>query len=490
MRILLVDDNKDSLKSLTVVLTDLGHEPTPFLSAFEAYERACAEYFPLIIADIRMPGMDGLELLAKIKADELGRHSDVVLITGHGDMETAVDALRKGAYDYLNKPINARELAAVVERSAEHQSLLMENQEFKTRFKHQVEQATVELRKDLDRMRSALREIAGVGRIVAESRAMRQLLEEASIYHQNPGVPVLLEGETGVGKEVVAKRIHYGDGRVDTPFVAINCAAIPSELFESELFGHEAGAYTGSTRKGQPGKVELAGNGTLFLDEVAELPEKLQPKLLRVLEDKTFYRVGGVKKRRLEARVICAANRTLRDMVLSGKFRRDLYHRLKVGHLVIPPLRMRKEEIEPLAMLFLEREAERKKKRFVRIHPTALRVLMRYDWPGNVRELENVIERAVLTSDHDELLPEHFAFFHEDAEIWGDASVPPSSSMNLIDLEALQLPDTGLDLEALNSRIIVQAMSKFGGNKTKVALYLGMSRFALYRRLKRDDEEN
>jgi two-component system response regulator AtoC len=504
MRILLVEDNLDSLRSLKIVLADLGHDPVGVDNAAEALECAQREYFPLVITDIRMPGMDGLELLGRLKSGAYGADADVVIITGHGDMETAVEALRKGAYDYLNKPINARELAAVVERSAERQSLLAENFEFKTQFQTRVQEATQDLRADLNNARRRLREACGLGGVVAVSPAMRQLVAEAELYHRNPEVAVLIEGETGTGKEILARLIHYGDGFATTPFEPINCAAIPAELFESELFGHDPGAYTGSTRRGRPGKVELAGQGALFLDEIVEMPLSLQPKLLRVVEDRTFYRVGGVKRLEFKARLISAANSDLGGLVESGRFRRDLFHRLKVGYLVIPPLRERPEDIESLVQVFLRREATRKKKRFREAAPDALALLRGHPWPGNVRELENVIERAVLTADGEILRVEHLNFLLGDrarvvvpVALAGEggeldtrgptaahaASPPLGTDEPSFDPRSIVLPEHKLDIDTLTQRIICLALEKFGGNKTKTAAYLGLSRYALHRRL-------
>jgi DNA-binding NtrC family response regulator len=491
MRILLVDDNQDSLRSLKIVLADLGHDPVSVDNAAEALELAQGESFPLVITDIRMPGMDGIELLGRLKASPMGQNSDVVIITGHGDMETAVEALRKGAYDYLNKPINARELAAVVERSAERQSLLAENKELKTEFQSKVQEATQDIRADLHSARKRLREACGLGGLVAESPAMRRLLDEAELYHQNPEVAVLIEGETGTGKEVLARLIHYGRGFATTPFEPINCAAIPSELFESELFGHDPGAYTGSSRRGRPGRVELAGAGTLFLDEIAEMPLGLQPKLLRVLEDRTFYRVGGVKRLEFKARLISAANSDLSDMVASGRFRRDLFHRLKVGYLVIPPLRERIEDIGPLALMFLRREAARKKRRFRELGADALALLQGRAWPGNVRELENAIERAALTSDGEVLRVEHLEFLDMDLARSANScarqsTAPPNAPF---DPGAIVLPEHKLDIDDLTQQILRQALDKFKGNKTKAAAYLGLSRYALHRRLESSSDK-
>ena len=498
MRILVIDDNSASLQSLCLVLKDTGHEPYGMDDPVAALAVARKDFFPLIITDIRMPGMDGLSLLAELKRDPVAKKSDVVLITGHADMATAVEALRLGAYDYLNKPINARELSAVVDRAAERQALVAENIALRTDMETHVSQATAEIKKNLASARRALRRVEGIGLVIAESPAMTRLMGEALIMYSAPSVSVLIEGETGTGKEVLARRIHHGIGVADTPFMAINCAAIPQELFESELFGHEAGAFTGSRAEGAAGKLEQAGQGTLFLDEVAEMPLHLQPKLLRVLEERSFYRVGGIKKREFMARIVCAGNRDMADMVEKGTFRRDLYHRLRVGHLFIPPLRERKEDIRPLAEYFLRREAERKKKSFTGFAPATLSIMSDYPWPGNVRELENTIERAVLMYDGDVLLPEHVDFlfggragisFAQSGAQPGLAQgaaggLPPAApAIDLKSPGALVLPEQPFQLEELVDAVVAAAMNKFDGNKTKAAQYLGISRFALHRRL-------
>ncbi|MCC8194497.1 MAG: sigma-54 dependent transcriptional regulator [Deltaproteobacteria bacterium] len=486
MRIMVVDDNDQSLQSLSLVLGDLGHDVRAFSDPVAAFEVATNAFYPLIITDIRMPGMDGMELLTRLKEHELAKDSDIVLITGHGDMQTAIDALRRGAYDYLNKPINARELAAVVDRCVEHQALRLENLELKTRMEEKVAEATRDVVKSLEEVKVHLRQVTGIGEIVANAPPMRRLVEEALIIHANPSVPVLIEGETGTGKEVVARLVHHGETVSPEPFIAINCAAIPHELFESELFGHEPGAFTGSRAGGAPGKLEAAGGGTIFLDEVAELPLTLQPKLLRVLEERIFYRLGGVKKRTFSARVICAANRDLSDMVEKGLFRRDLYHRLRVGHLRIIPLRERGEDIVTLAEMVLQRETERKKKRFRGISADAMRLLRTYPWPGNVREMENTIERAVLMHDGEYLLPEHLHFASPDGEK-ADAALPSDATVAArIPFGKngwIHLPDAPFSLDSLTDAVIRRALDRIHGNKSKAASFLGVSRYALHRRL-------
>ncbi|KAF1077009.1 sigma-54 dependent transcriptional regulator [Halodesulfovibrio sp. MK-HDV] len=489
MRILIVDDNSTSLQSLSVVLTDLGHQPSTFSDPVAALNHAKESYYPLIITDIKMPTLDGLSMLAELKACKTSKRSDVIIITGHGDMDTAITALRNGAYDYLNKPINARELAAAVERSSEHQILLFENTDLKQNMEERVAEAKESLQEDLEKMRSQLRNVSGIGEVISGSSRMQEIIRDATIFHHEPDVPVLIEGETGTGKEVIARLVHHGETHCDSPFVALNCSAIAESLFESELFGYEAGAYTGSRAGGSAGKLELAGNGTLFLDEIAEMPLNLQPKLLRVLEERTFYRVGGLQKKHFAARIIGAGNKNIELMVEEGLFRRDLYHRLTVGHLRLPPLRERQNDITEMASLFLRKQVKRKGKRFASIAPETHTLLRDYPWPGNVRELENTIERAVLIHDDIVLRPEHLEFITSSyaaravQEI--SSSLPSAPHLPSIDIASstIILPDTPFKLEDVTQSVIRKALSKFDGNKTKAAEYLGISRYALYRKI-------
>ena len=484
MRILIIDDNLTSLQSLSVVLTDLGHQPTTFSDPLAALDHAKKSYFPLIITDIKMPEMDGLSLLAELKQCDSSSKSDVIIVTGHGDMDTAITALRNGAYDYLNKPINARELAAAVERSAEHQALLFENTDLKEHFEQRIAEASESLKHDMQAMQSQLRKVTGIGKIISGAPRMQDVIRDAIIFHKEPDVPVLIEGETGTGKEVIARLVHHGETTNDTPFVALNCSAIAESLFESELFGYAAGAYTGSRSGGSAGKLELAANGTLFLDEIAEMPLHLQPKLLRVLEDRTFYRVGGLQKKSFTARVIGAGNRDLEQMVADGRFRRDLYHRLKVGHLQLPPLRERKEDILTMAELFLQRQNERKRKQFASISPEARTILTEYPWPGNVRELENAIERAVLIHTDTVLRPTHLDFLLPPETPVTSVPMPNPDAQPLdLRLPEIILPDVPFTLEDITYSIILKTLDKFDGNKTKAAEYLGISRYALYRKI-------
>ncbi|MEW5772467.1 MAG: sigma-54 dependent transcriptional regulator [Thermodesulfobacteriota bacterium] len=482
MRILIVEDDDISMSSLSDITAMLGHEPVPCKDALAALERCAEAFYPTIITDIRMPGMDGLELLRRIKDSSSSCESDVIVITGHGDVEMAITALRGGAYDFLRKPLDVRELAAAIERSAEHQSLRHENRELSFHCDRRVEEAVQDLRRDLDDARNLLRRVAGIGQVVAASPSMKRILADARLYHENPDVPVLIEGETGTGKEIVARLIHFGDMETDASFVDINCSAIAENLFESELFGYEAGAFTGSSSKGLRGKIESANGGTLFLDEIGDLPLAVQPKLLRVLEDRTFYRVGGLKRRSFEGRIVCATNRNLQAMVEEGSFRRDLFHRLKIGYISIPPLRERRDDVPALATLFLKAEAGAKKKLFQGISSRAMELLLSRQWLGNVRELKNAIERAVLVHDGLALQPEHLDFLQGPVDDRAEVGQP--KSLDALDVE---FPDEPINLdefiEGIKRRIVMQAVERFGQNKSKAAEFLGWDRNKIYRLL-------
>lgn len=481
MNILLVDDDARSRAGVGKFLREMGHHITECADGEEAFVTYNSGAFPMVMSDIRMPKLSGIDLLKRISALP-GKQADVVLFTGHGDMTTAIEALRAGAYDYLLKPINVEELAAITERVAEHQSLLQENKVLTERFSEEVQAATEETRQEVSRLRRALSQAAGLENIGFFSRAMLALVQQAQKYHQNRSIPVLIEGETGTGKEIIARLIHYGQGGGDpdsqTPFIDVNCAAITANLFESELFGYDPGAFTGGLNKGQKGKLDIAQGGTLLLDEVGEIPLELQGKLLRVIQEKEFYRVGGLKKIKTDVRIICATNADLERRVEQGTFRRDLYFRLKVGHLVIQPLRQRRDDILPLATMFLRQFAGAKANRFRSIRAEAAEILLGYDWPGNVRELRNTIEWVSFMFDDAELTPAHLA----------NLKSPPILSANdgpAAATDRFSLPAAGFNLEEYTDKIIQQAIEVCNGNKTAAALRLGISRRSLYNRLKK-----
>lgn len=474
MKILLVDDDRRSRYSAGKFLKRLGHEVTECNdgeSALRAYNQEC---YPMVLSDIKMPGITGIELLKSIKKLPSARMTDVVLFTGYGDMESAIMALRAGAYDYLLKPVNAEELAAVTERIAEHQSLLRENYVLTNQFEEHLKAATAETEKKLlDMKEMVVRSKFGTS-IGFFSEQMQAVVELAHKYHADRSLPVVIYGETGSGKELIAQMIHYGDTptSITAPFMDVNCAAFTPSLFESELFGYDPGSFTGGLSRGQKGKIETAAGGTLFLDEVAEIPIELQGKLLRVIQEKEFYRVGGVKKIKTDVRIICATNVDLAERVKEGKFRRDLYYRLHVGHIMIPPLRQRTEEILPLALLFLKDFAAQKKKCFRSISDAAAEILTGHEWTGNVRELRNVIEWVTFMYDDTELKAQHLAIIASDKATHGSRKSVEQEQYVL----RVLMPHEGFSLEDLHDQIALKALEINDGNKSAAARYLGITR--------------
>ncbi len=482
MNILLVDYDTDSRAGIAGFLREMGHHVTERIDVEAAYATYTAGSFSMVLTDIKMPAMLGKDLLHLITALP-GEKADVVLFTNYDDRGAAVDILRDGAYDYLLKPVNVIELAAITDRIAEHHSLLRENKALTERFGEELQAATAETRREVSRLKKVLSQTAGLDNVGFFSKEMNHIMELAKIFHKDRSIPVLIQGETGTGKEIISRMIHYGDMTAQEPFVDLNCAALNASLFESELFGYEPGSFTGGLTKGQKGKLDVAQGGTLLLDEVGEIPLELQGKLLRVIQEKEFYRVGGLKKVKTDVRIICATNADLEQRVEAGTFRRDLFYRLKVGHLIIPPLRERVDDIIPLAEMFLRQFAEQKGKLFRGISPGAVDLLLAYDWPGNVRELRNTLELAVLMYNDRELKPMHL-----NLNILQKVSpVSAAAPLNAVVLDPNRffIPVTGLDLEEFIDRIVHQSLEVCHGNKTEAAKHLGISRRSFYCRLQR-----
>jgi DNA-binding NtrC family response regulator len=486
VNILLVDDDAGSRAGVAKFLRQMGHLVTECCDGQEAFSTYTNGDFPMVLSDIKMPKLSGIDLLRLIAALP-GKQADIVLFTGYGDMGTAIEALRAGAYDYLLKPINISELAAITDKIAEHHSLLRENKVLTERFSDEVRAATADTHEELLRLKKIVLQTNGIGSIGIYSKEMQDIVQQAYKYYENRSIPVLIEGETGTGKEIISRIIHYGDMNNEMleqrAFVDVNCAAITPNLFESELFGYDPGAFTGSLTKGQKGKFDLAQGGTLFLDEVGEIPLELQGKLLRVIQEKEFYRVGGLKKCKTDMRIICATNANLEQKVEQGTFRRDLYFRLKVGHFLIPPLRQRRDDIIPLAEMFLRQFAGQKIDRFQRISNSAANVLLDYEWPGNVRELRNTLEWVAFMYNDVELLPKHLSHLRESLQSQTITNDEPTAALAQFDL-----PTSGFDLEEYNNQIIQQALKVCNGNKTAAAMRLGISRRSLYTRLERKKE--
>jgi DNA-binding NtrC family response regulator len=439
LRVLVAEDEAITLKHLTYALAAEGYEVEGVGNGLEALARIGRAPFDLLVADIKMPGMDGLALLAEVRA----KHPEtaVIIVTGFGSVESAVDAMRRGALDYVTKPYNLDELLLKVRRVAE--------------------------KKRLERDNEALKLALGGGHpFVGRSPAFRKIAEAIRGISASD-CTVLLTGESGVGKGLVARLIHENSPRRERPFLALNCAVFTEELLASELFGHERGAFTGAIAA-KRGLLEVADTGTLFLDEIAEMPPGLQAKLLKVIEDREFFRVGGTRPIRVDVRFIAATNQNLPALLASGRFREDLYYRLNVMDIRIPPLRERREDIRPLAKHFLERHAARARKAVVGFSPEALQMLLAYGFPGNVRELENIVERAVILERTERIRPE---------------SLP--QSIALFQVEAIAA-DRVKTLDELNREYAAKVLEHVEQNKAKAAALLGISRTSLWRILKKD----
>lgn len=474
MKILLVDDDDVGRQAAAEFLEEqLCCEVTQCGDAQAALDAFTTETFPMVVMDIRMPGLNGIELLQKLKELPNTQCSEVVILTGYGDLSSAIQALRSGAFDYLMKPVNVEELADVVTRIEKRHALLEKTPALKRTIPGMTATEPSIARSDFLHAQGGYMEIEGVGRLGLFCDEMRNVAAIAERLHEERLVPVLIEGETGTGKEVVARLIHYGCNTPTTPFVSINCPAISPTLFESELFGYEGGAFTGAKACGMIGKFEAAQGGTLFLDEIGDTPFELQPKLLRAIEAREIYRVGGVEKIPLDVRIICSTNRNLRQLVDRGLFRNDLYFRLSAVRIFIPPLRQMREAIAPLAQMFLEQIAEKKKRRFKLIQKEAVEILEQHPWPGNIRELKNTIERIILLYDNFEISPEHLNFLTSSSD---------SDRMEdgyLLKPGQILLPRNGFNLKAVEAEIVRKTLAMFHGNKTKAASYLGISRSAL-----------
>ncbi|MHC1746135.1 MAG: sigma-54-dependent transcriptional regulator [Negativicutes bacterium] len=486
MRILVVDDDKDSRVAISWFLRDQEHEVTECANAKEALALVSIEDYPLVLTDINMPNMSGMELLLSISALPESWRTDVVLFTGYGDMKSAIDALRAGAYDYLLKPIDAQELALVIDRVSEHQALVRENRQLTNHLDAEVQAATDETKRELRNTRKLLAKTI-IGSMGIFSDSTQSTIDLAQKYHTDRSLPVLIQGETGTGKEIIARIIHFGLSALETaagPFVDINCAAIAPSLFESELFGYESGSFTGGSTRGQKGKLDAAAGGTLFLDEISEIPLEKQAKLLRLLQEKEYYRVGGLKKCKADVRFIFATNVDLEKQIEAGLFRRDLYYRLKVGQIFIKPLRNRREEILPLAKMFLAEFSRQRKKRFISINSDAAKMLNEYSWPGNVRELKNMMEWISFIYNDEEVQRTHIEkFLRNGIEFPSSENTTSYLPDAATDQIILPVPPNGHSLKEYNDDLIRQVLAIHNGNQTVTARYLKMSLRALCYRL-------
>jgi DNA-binding NtrC family response regulator len=447
--VLVVDDDADMRELVHDMLKDRGHQVTTAGSGQEALKVLGEQDFAVVLTDLRMKGMQGLELLTEIRRGnaDIG----VILMTAFGSVETAVEAMKHGASDYLTKPVKKDELVRVVERVIRETSL----------------------RREVGRLRREIHKEYSFHQILGKSKPIQAVFDLIRRVADSP-TNVLITGESGTGKELVAKAIHYNSDRKEGPFVPVNCAAIPEPLLESELFGHMRGAFT-DAKMDKRGLFEEAQRGTLFLDEISELPLILQAKILRAIQEKEIRRVGANKPIAVDVRIIAATNLNLSEEVKAKRFRDDLYYRLNVIELKLPPLRERREDIPLLVDAFLKKCGASRGKEVKGVSESALAMLMDYAWPGNVRELENIVERAVTLTRGDKIVPEDLPSTVQGSR--GDRRVLDEAA------------ERTLPLEAVEKEYILKILEKMGGNKYQAAHALGIDRKTLYRKLGEIEEE-
>jgi len=452
-KILIIDDSPEILSLLSEFFQGEGLEADTAPDGATGLSKIEKKFYDVVLTDLKMPGIDGMEVLKYVL--ENSPDSICIILTGYGTVKNAVEAIKLGAFDYLTKPVRVDEILITINRALEYRNLKQENFSLKNQLKKKYR----------------------FENIIGDHEKMHKIFEIIEKVSDSDST-ILILGESGTGKELIAKAIHYNSYRREGPFVPVNCAAIPSELLESELFGHEKGAFTNAIRT-RIGRFELANGGTIFLDEIGDMNPVLQSKLLRVLQERQFERIGGIKIIKTDIRVIAATHQDLKAAVEQKLFREDLYYRLNVIPISIPPLRERKSDIPLLAHYFLENFNKRKKKKIKGINNEAIELLMQYEWPGNVRELENIIERVVILLDSDIItaqdLPEKFQQFFERREYPRDLDIPE---------EGISLEETVTQFE---KRLILQALTKTGWVKNKAARLLNLNRTTLIEKIKRQN---
>ncbi|MGD0010340.1 MAG: sigma-54 dependent transcriptional regulator [Terriglobia bacterium] len=445
-RILVVDDEDSLRRVLQVQLEQDGYSVVTAASAQQAFSLLQLRGYDLVITDLRMPGLSGMEVLKQVKSQY--SETVVIVLTAFGTVETAVEAMKAGAYDFLTKPVHPDELSLVVARALDHLRLIEE----------------------VRALRANLNQKYGFENIRGNSDALLHVLDVAARAARTNST-LLIRGETGTGKELLARAIHFNSSRKDGPLITINCAAIPRELLESELFGHKKGAFTGAVGD-KKGKIEMADGGTLFLDEIGEIPPELQVKLLRLIQEGEIDKIGSELGHHVDVRIIAATHRDLQAMIEDGTFREDLYYRLAVIPLVLPPLRERVEDISDLVQHFFARSQQKNGRPNLVMPPALLPYFVRYRWPGNVRELENAVERVVVLTRGDEVTLHDLPEFLREERAGVDA------------LE-IGLPPQGISLEAIEKELILKALEKCDWNQTHAARYLDISRKTLIYRMER-----
>ncbi|HSB82710.1 MAG TPA: sigma-54 dependent transcriptional regulator [Candidatus Methylomirabilis sp.] len=437
-KILIVDDDSEIVNVLTELLRKDGHQVTSCVTGAAAVALGDADRFDVILVDIRLPDMDGLAVLRSFQGSS--PDSAVILMTAFGTVEVAIQAIKAGAYDYVPKPFKLDEVRIAVQRALERKRLLQENRQYRQELQGKYRLENV---------------VGASGPMLDIFKAVARVAPTKST--------VLLQGESGTGKELIARTIHYNSDRAHGPFITVDCGALPETLLESELFGHERGAFTGATST-KRGLFEVARGGTCFLDEIGDVSSMVQARLLRVLQEHEVKRVGGTAPITVDARLIAATNKNLEEEVKAHRFREDLFYRLSVVTLILPPLRERVSDIPLLADFFLRKSARESGKSVERIGPEALALLCAYAWPGNVRELEHAVERAVILTQNPTILPQDLP---PDIQSRGPAQASPSAEV--------------LPLREIERRHLLFALERAGGNRKRAAEWLGITRRTLYR---------
>ncbi len=445
-KILVVDDDTSLRHLLETVLSKEGYRVQTVGDGAEAVACVTQQFYDLLLMDIRMVKMGGIEALGRIK--EISPGIPIIMMTAHASVDTAINALKSGAYDYLTKPLDIEEVKILVHRALRHNQLEQENRYFKERLD--------------DRF--------NFDNIIGAGKSMEALFEALSLVAPTDAT-VLITGESGTGKELVASALHQNSARCEHPMIKVNCAALPESLLESELFGHEKGAFTGATAK-RRGRFQLAHRSSLFLDEIGEMTPATQAKILRALQEGEIEPIGGGTPITVDVRIIAATNKQLEEEITNGRFREDLYYRLNVVNLKVPSLRERREDIPVLADFFLKRYVEKNRKLIKGFTPQAMDIIMRHSWPGNVRELENLVERSVIMARGDMITPEEFP------ETMASEKKAPPGNANSVELAP------GRSLKEVEKEMILRTLDETGGNRTHAAKILGISRRTLQLKLK------
>lgn len=446
IKILIADDDDSLRRVLEFQLQEAGFQVVAASNGAEALEMFSGEDFDCVITDWRMPQLSGLEFIQRASA--IRSETPIIVITAFGDVETAVSAMRSGAFDFITKPFDRQAILMTVEKALKYGAILAENR----------------------RLRRLVHEDFQLENVVGTSEKMRKVLETVERVAKTD-VTVLIEGESGTGKELIAKGIHFSGARSNKPFIAVNCAAIPENLIEAELFGYKRGAFTGANFESK-GKFEEANQGTLFLDEIGAMPLPLQTRLLRVLQEQEITRLGENTPRRIDVRIIAATNDNLPELIKESNFREDLYYRLAVVPVRLPPLRERREDIPLLTEHFLKKSSAKHKIKQPKIEREVFGAFYNYAWMGNVRELENIVERMIVLSDNETISL---------ADVPENVKNTPTTSENLW----FSLPAEPIDLESVECEIIREALKRFDGNQSQTARYLGITRSALIYRMQK-----